>query len=505
MRVLLINSNLRDDLLAAPPIGLCYVASATEAAGHEVKVVDLCFRRNMSRELENAVTSFAPDVVGISVRNVDNTNMLYPVSYVPDAERIIDRLRKLTPAPIVIGGSGASLSPEGVLSSLRPDFVIASDGERSFVDLLQCLEQGTPVDHIAGLVTRLDGRIHRRAPRLGNFSSGNPQLGKWLDLSPYQKMGSSYGVQTKRGCRQRCIYCTYNQVLEGNKLRLRSPVDVVDEIEDALFRYHPETFEFVDSVFNDPVEHCTQILEEIVNRPWKARFTAMGVSPRNLDDRFLELMRRAGFSSLMITPESASPTMLGNYRKGFSVDEVVHAAEAINRTRFMSMWFFLIGGPGETNDTLQESLDFTLDYLRQNRGPFHNVANFFLGVRIYPGTRLWRIALEEGFVTEESDMLDQLWYLSDALDLERAIKQMTDTAAQCPQMITGFDERYMWLSHVVAFMGDLLRFEKPYWNVLTHANRIVRKTAIRFAVRPESIAAPLRQRLDLQRNRGVPG
>ena len=505
MRVLLINSNLRDDLFAAPPIGLCYVASATKAAGHEVRVVDLCFRRNVFREIETAVRSFSPEVVGISLRNVDNANMLYPVSYVPDARRIVEHVRKLTPAPIVIGGSGAGLSPQGVLESLNPDFVIASDGERSFVDLLGSMEQGASVEHIPGLATLIDGRLHIRPPRLGDFTGGTPELGKWVDLSPYQKMGSNYGIQTKRGCRQKCVYCTYNQVLEGNTLRLRSPLDVVDEIEDALSAYNPETFEFVDSVFNDPVEHCTEILEEIVRRPWKARFTAMGVSPRNLDYRFLQLMRRAGFSSLMITPESASPTMLKSYRKGFSIDDVVHAAEAIHRTQFMSMWFFLIGGPGETNHTLQESLDFTLNCLRQDRAPFYTMANFFLGVRVYPGTRLWNIALDEGFIREGSDVLEPLWYLSDTLDLEPAITQMLDAAAQCPQMISGFDERYMALSNVVAFVGDLLHFEKPYWNVLTHANRIVRKAALRFTMSPKSIATALQSRLDLQRSCGEPG
>ena len=112
------------------------------------------------------------------------------------------------------------------------------------------------------------------------------------------------------------MYCTYNQSLEGARLRLRNPIDVVDEIEDALKKYGPDTFEFVDSVFNDPVDHSMSILEEIIKRPWKARFTAMGVHPRGLDKQYLALMWRAGFRSLMITPESVSDTMLANYSKG---------------------------------------------------------------------------------------------------------------------------------------------------------------------------------------------
>ena len=130
------------------------------------------------------------------------------------------------------------------------------------------------------------GKFHLTPPQLTSFPSGDPRLAKWVDLTPYEKMGGSYTIQTKRGCRMRCIYCTYNQVLEGNRLRLRSPSEVVDEIEEALYRFKPETFEIVDSVFNDPMGHCQEILEEIIRRPWKARFTTMGVSPKNLDSDF---------------------------------------------------------------------------------------------------------------------------------------------------------------------------------------------------------------------------
>ena len=85
MRVLLINSNLKDDILAAPPIGLCYVASAAEAAGHEVRVLDLCFKRHIQPELEKAIIGFSPQVIGVSLRNLDNANMVRPIFYLPSA------------------------------------------------------------------------------------------------------------------------------------------------------------------------------------------------------------------------------------------------------------------------------------------------------------------------------------------------------------------------------------------------------------------------------------
>ena len=240
------------------------------------------------------------------------------------------------------------------------------------------------------------GKFHLTPPHLTSFPSGNPRLSRWLDLAPYEKVGVSYTVQTKRGCRMQCIYCTYNTVLEGHHLRLRKPTDVVDEIEEAFYQFRPESFEFVDSVFNDPMDHCQAILEEIIRRPWKARFSTMGVSPKNLDVKFLQLMKRAGFTSFMISPESASETMLTNYRKGFRLGDLRRAAEAINQFAFPVLWYFLVGGPGETSQTLQETLDFIGRYLVRPLSVPHNLANLFLGVRSIPapssGKSPWRRA-----------------------------------------------------------------------------------------------------------------
>jgi radical SAM superfamily enzyme YgiQ (UPF0313 family) len=502
MRVLLINSNLKGDVLAAPPIGLCYVAGATEAAGHDVKVLDLCFRRDISRELDHVIRVYLPEVVGISIRNIDNCNMLHPRSYLPEIADIVRQVRRLTHARIVLGGSGASLSPKGLLQLLRADFVVVSEGEKAFPQLLQSLETGSPVINIPGVGFCVDGVFRFTPPDLADFTKGNADVGKWIDMKPYQRMGSSYNVQTRRGCRQGCIYCTYNQLLEGNSLRLRDPVDAVDEIEEALFKYKPESFEFVDSVFNDPMDHCVEILEEIIRRPWKATFTAMGVSPRGIDGKFLNLMWRAGFTSFWITPESASETMIRNYRKGFSIDDVAGAADAINKTQFTVLWDFLIGGPGENNRTLQETLDFILKYLRRETRPPYYTVNFFVGVRVYQNTRLWEIALNDGFVRHDSDPLDQLWYLSNEMDLEQAIKQMVDAAALCPEIISGIDEKYLKLSRIAAVLGKVIKIPMLYWRLMYAGNRIFRKTVLGFAFSSDEVVNLLRKQLDRQGYRG---
>ncbi len=144
MRVLLINSNLKNDLLAAPPIGLCYVASAARAAGHEVRVVDLCFKARPHEFLTGNIKEFAPEAIGVSLRNIDNCNMLYPVSYLPEAKQLIQHIRVISNAPVILGGAGVAVMPEAVLAYLPVDYLVVADGEESFLSLLTALQTRGP-------------------------------------------------------------------------------------------------------------------------------------------------------------------------------------------------------------------------------------------------------------------------------------------------------------------------------------------------------------------------
>jgi radical SAM superfamily enzyme YgiQ (UPF0313 family) len=502
MRVLLINSNLKDDILAAPPIGLCYVASATEAAGHQVRVLDLCFQPQIPELLQKEIEKFSPEVIGISLRNIDNCNMLFPVSYLPEAKHLFRVIKGLSSATLVLGGAGVSVMPEKVFSCLPVDYLIVSDGEESFVGLLRALQNGDSPRNLPGVGMNYHGKFHLTPPRFAPLPLSRPDLPKWVDLQPYRKMGSSYLIQTKRGCSHHCIYCTYSQLVEGHRFRLRSPLEVVDEIEEAYYRYRPDTFEFVDSIFNEPMDHCIEILEEIVRRPWQASFSTMGMSPKHLNKRFLELMWRVGFRSFMTTPESASSAMIRNYQKSFTVDDVILASEAINRTRFKVIWYFLIGGPGEDNQTLQETLDFVTKYLHRKKSPPYHLAHFFIGVRTYPRTLLWQIAYQEGFIPQDHNPTQQLWYLSEELDLDSAVQQLNKAACRYPEVILGSAERFLPFSKYLAFLGNLLHWSPPYLHQVWWLNKMLIALKLRPRLQFWDAASQLRSSLKQQGYQG---
>jgi hypothetical protein len=499
MRVLLINTNTRADLLAAPPVGAACVATAAAAAGHEVRLLDLCFVRDRDRELAHAVSSFDPQVVGLSIRNLENVNLMRPISYVDDARHVVDLVRRSTDAPIVLGGSAASLCPGPVLKELKADYVVAGDGETAFAALLAEIGAGRPPRGIPGVGFLAEDAFQFSPPAFSDASFGNPQLVRWVNLSQYRRMGSSYTIQTKRGCCQHCIYCTYNQALEGRSLRLRPPQDVVAEIEEAVLHHGITDFDFVDSVFNEPADHCREILERIRSCSWKARFTAMGMTPRNVDRAFLSLLWEAGFRSFMMTPDTASGSMLRRYGKGFATEDLACAATALNGTGFAVMWFFLMGGPGETHDTIDETLEFVRRYLVRSERPPHMMAHFYLGMRVYPGTHLWDVAIRDGFVAPESDPLQSPWYVSPQLDVQRAVDQLVRASLLHREVGLGFDERYLALSGFAAAMGRVFRLVKPYWCNTAGFNGLLIGTGLRRLLRPREVGGEIRERLDAQR------
>jgi hypothetical protein len=498
MRVLLINTNTRADLLAAPPVGAACVATAAAAAGHEVRLLDLCFARDRDMELTRTVSSFDAQVVGLSIRNLENVNLLRPISYVDDARHVVDVVRDLTDAPIVLGGSAAGLCPGPVLKKLKADYVVAGDGETAFTALLAEIGAGRAPRGIPGVGFLAGDAFEFSPPAFSDAAFGNPQLARWVNLTRYRRMGSSHAIQTKRGCCQHCVYCTYNQALEGPFLRLRPPQDVVAEIEEAVLRHGITDFDFVDSVFNEPLDHCREILERICRCSWKARFTAMGMTPRRVDAAFLSLLWEAGFRSFMMTPDSASGSVLRSYGKGFGVEDLAGAATALDGTGFAVMWFFLVGGPGETHETIDETLEFVRRHLVRSARPRRMMAHFYLGMRVYPGTHLWDVAIRDGFVGPESDPLQTQWYIAPQLDIVRAVDQLVQASLRHPEVGLGFDERYLALSGFAAAVGGVFHLVKPYWCNTAGFNGLLIGTGLRRLVRPRDLGQQIQERLARQ-------
>ena len=151
MRVLLVSANrehLPDPIF---PLGLAYIAAAVSKAGYVIDVADLCFGRHPLDELRAQVARFQPNVIGLSLRNVDNAAYPLTVDYLALHREVVDALHAASNAPVVLGGSGFSILPEAYMHELDGDWGIAGEGERAFVALLRALEHGLDPSNIAGV------------------------------------------------------------------------------------------------------------------------------------------------------------------------------------------------------------------------------------------------------------------------------------------------------------------------------------------------------------------
>jgi len=450
----------------APPIGLSYVATATRRAGHDVRFVDLMMSRAPREDLQAALRDFQPEVVGFSIRNIDNIIAQNVTWHFAEVRELISSVREYSRARIVLGGPAASILGEGALKNLDADFVIVGEGETAFPQLLGALSGARTYASIRGLCYRENGSVLSNAPER-HEKFGGSGMEDWIDWRPYERAGGTWAVHTKRGCPLSCLYCNY-PVMEGHHMRSRTAADVVDEVERVIASVGPRTFEFTDSTFNVPESHAIGICEEIIRRKLRLNLSAVSINPRNVSRELFTMMKRAGFCSLVITPDSASETMLKNLHKGFGVAEVRRAAELARETGIQCTWFFLLGGPGETRETVEETVSFAETHLNWNK--FLTI--FLTGLRLLPGTPLTRKAIAENFISADRDLCEPTFYFSPQLDEEWVIRRINQAIARCPTIVHGAEQNGSTFERAFNRALYWMGFAPPYYRFLCHFLRI---------------------------------
>ena len=409
-KVLLINSN--NEILPYPvaPLGISLVASSLEGK-YDVKIFDSAF--NTTSDLLNYVDQFKPDYIGVSLRNIDNVTMRKCKWYIHEInDSIINPINQKFNIPIILGGSGFSIAPKQMLNFFNADYGISGEAEEVFPELLAQLDNGITKVNIDGVISKNQKEFTPRNYEAGDLIIPRANIDSFINFEPYNKRGS-YPVQTKRGCTHKCIYCSYPNI-EGRKYRLRPVQHIVDEIEEVQIRIPDVTFEFVDSTFNSPLKHAINICKEIINRKLKVKLRTMGVNPGEVTDELIVLMTQAGFSQIDCTPDSASERMIKQYRKNFSKNRLVECAQTIKEHNMPTMWFFMLGAPGETEETILETFDFIDQYIYEE-----DLVHITEGIRIIPNTELYDIALKQNVISETDSVIEPMFYVDPDLGKEK--------------------------------------------------------------------------------------
>lgn len=432
-RVLLVNTNIERFPYPVPPLGLCLLAAKLEGR-YSVKIYDGVFEEG--RGLTTLVQSFHPDFIGFSIRNIDDVVADRTIFYVEGIiEKFIRPVQQVTKVPIILGGSGFSIFPEELMELTGADYGIVGEGEELLPLLLDRILEGASLAGIPNVMlpqtTATQGGFIK--PQVVSAGREFSEIDRRISFDPYREKGV-YSIQTKRGCSHGCIYCTYPHI-EGRKFRPRAASEVADEIEQVYRRLGKVTIEFVDSTFNDPKGHAEEICREIIHRKVDVRLRTMGMNPRHCSEELFDLMVGAGFAQIDATPDSASPTMLKNLAKGFHLEEIQKMAELIRKFDLPTMWFFLFGGPGESEKTFQESFDFIKTSINPD-----DLVYMTAGLRVYPNTPLYNIAMKEGRISEGASVLNpSVYYFSDALGKAKLNQMITQTASEHPNCIPALE------------------------------------------------------------------
>jgi radical SAM superfamily enzyme YgiQ (UPF0313 family) len=419
------------------------LTAALHRAGHRCVWFDCLTGAD---KLAQTVQGCRPDFAGISARNIDDVLIRKQETFYDALASLTEIIRRESQCPIILGGSGFSIFPAPLLELAGADFGIAGEGETALVQLIAALEGDRNYRSISGLVFREGDTIivnpanetRSMDPQSAlSFTHSTASAETHQEIADFEfpqnitayylQNGGILNVQTQRGCAHRCCYCTY-PLIEGRRHRSR-PAELVAAEFEELQRLGARYIFIVDSVFNSSPGHVTEICEALLRRnvqlPW-----GCFLRPQGLNRELVRLMARAGLSHVEFGSDSFCDDVLSAYQKGLTFADILEASELVEELGVDFCHFLIVGGPGETRETLSQSFENS----RRIEG---GVVMAVVGMRVYPGTELFKRACAEGQINPTTNLLAPAYYLSPGLDAGELFTQIRQFARQRPNWIIG--------------------------------------------------------------------
>ena len=411
-KVFLLSTNISTEPYPVYPLGMAIIAGALVATGHEVLQYDFLVAGESEQALAEAVTGFSPDVVCLSLRNIDNVDSfaMEDTWYLAHAKELLGVVRTNSSAPIVVGGSAFTIMPEAIIDYIGAEYGVVGEGEQIVCSIVENLALG------------------REVPRLSDGQSIPLTVEQMISplydrdlIRYYQEESGQINLQTKRGCPHQCVYCTYPS-LEGNRFRPQNFAAVIDDIEKVQRDFGINSFFFTDSVFNDAQGHYLHFCEELARRDLGITWTGF-FRPQGLGREELQLMKRAGLYAAELGTDAGCDTTLNGLQKGFTFADVLAVNEACIAEKIPAAHYVMFGGPDETHATVHEGLK-NIEHIDTN------VVFAFSGIRILPGTELHQRAIAEKVVTADNSLLMPAYYFSPQIEVEKMNEMILKTFKQ---------------------------------------------------------------------------
>lgn len=399
-----------------PCIGIAYLSAFLKANGVEILAIDASFDGTSPSKMDASIVRFEPQILGFTAMTHEIVNVA----------KTAKRLKESLPdSLVVIGGPHATVAPLRTLKEFSVfDIAIIGEGELTFNEIIQTIESD-----FGKVSLKSNGEVHARltdklkaiqgiAFRLENDVKINPrrELIQDLDSLPFpsydhlNRKVETYPIFSSRGCPNCCIFCCR---IMGNRIRVRSPKNVVDEVKYAVEKFGSKRIDFADETFTFPKERaqaiCDLMIKEGLNKriKWVAQSRVTGVS-RELFDK----MKEAGCVRVGFGVESGNAEMLRIMKKGITLDDASRTINHAKKSGLKTVSFFIIGHPYETTQTISDTIEFATKL---------NTSLVSFGIMVpYPGTEIYEMArhCEGKYRLISEDWQDYDKQLGNALELE---------------------------------------------------------------------------------------
>jgi len=432
MRILFVSTNRSREIMAPMPLGIASLVPYLDPKRYSYQVLDLMFADKPLLALRQALRDFEPEVVAFSIRNLENQLWIKPEYFLPEIKGLVDQVRKDSSAKVLIGGAALGVLPEEIFRYLEPDAGIAGEAEEIIAPLLDGLAAERVPLHLPGLLLKTrSGYTIKEPARMPDLDRLIMPDRRCLRLEDYRKVGSGPNLVSKRGCAFHCIFCD-TPISEGEKVRSKSPIRVADEVKSLLELGFEDCF-ITDPIFNYPAGYAEAVASEFIRRGFITKWSAT-LHPRHLSLEQLDLLKKGGLQLVLLGSDHASADMLETYDKQITPAELKKADELLQQVQVPYFLSLLLGGPGESKETVSRAFD-----LAASLHP--RLVTIRIGIRIYPGTPLQRMAVAEGRLKPRADLLKPVFYLAKGSE-DWIVDYVKQAAAPHPNwIISGLQKR----------------------------------------------------------------
>ena len=375
-----------------PHLGLAYIAAVLEAENHAVRIIDIDAEALTDENLSKIIECEKPDMVGITATT--------PVIY--SAFKIAELVKKNFSSLTVVGGMHATLMPEECVANEFVDFAVFGEGEKTILELLECIKSNGDYSKIKGLAYKKGGETVRNEPRepiqdLDSIPFPARHLFKNQKYTyPDALRFPAFPIITSRGCPGNCTFCTA-KFMHGKRFRNRSAENILEEVDLLVREYGASEIHIWDDNFITNRKRVFEFRDGIIKKGMKVLFSfPNGVRADFINREILQALKDMGTYSIAIGVESGNQRILDSIQKGIKLEQIENAFKLAKELKLETWGFFLLGLPEEDSKTMEETIDFAIK-LDPDIAKFHILKPFPKSI-VYEQLKSKGLIIDENYI-----------------------------------------------------------------------------------------------------------